>query len=54
MMVLPAEPSKGQNRGGVVALTRFLGVEIEHLLSSVLLLYKHLPTQTIAVPKSII
>jgi hypothetical protein len=27
-MVLPAEPSKGQNRGGVVALTRFLGVEI--------------------------
>jgi hypothetical protein len=29
-MVLPAQPSKGQNHGGVVALVRFLGVEISH------------------------
>jgi hypothetical protein len=30
-MVLPAEPSKGQNHMRGVALTRFLGVEIDYL-----------------------
>jgi hypothetical protein len=38
LRVLPPEPSKGQNRGGVVALTRFLGVESTHLVGWLVLL----------------